>query len=192
MKSPTTSTTPAQRKHSPSIEVELRDIGQLFNAMDPSPVEERDLSASVEEFIVSWMEEYSATTSVSLRVHLEEWPENDPTTLVRNAIHNYFAYRADVEHGTFQRLMTRGRISLAIGLLFLMTCLIVSRLIFRDSASTWAGFGRESLTIAGWVAMWRPMEIYLYDWWPVRRVEKAYRKLSRIPVDVLRRVGGRD
>ncbi|MEY5098386.1 MAG: hypothetical protein RJA36_1105 [Pseudomonadota bacterium] len=27
--------------------------------------------------------------------------------------------------------------------------------------------GRISLLIDGWVAMWRPMEIFLYDWWPV-------------------------
>jgi hypothetical protein len=25
-----------------------------------------------------------------------------------------------------------------------------------------------SLVIGGWVAMWRPMEVFLYDWWPVR------------------------
>jgi len=43
---------------------------------------------------------------------------------------------------------------------------------------------RESLTIAGWVAMWRPMQIYLYDWWPVRRRGKLYQKLSRMHVDV--------
>jgi hypothetical protein len=30
------------------------------------------------------------------------------------------------------------------------------------------GIIRESLLIGGWVAMWRPMEILLYDWWPIR------------------------
>jgi hypothetical protein len=32
--------------------------------------------------------------------------------------------------------------------------------------------------------MWRPMQIYLYDWWPVRRRGKLYRKLARMHVDV--------
>jgi len=26
---------------------------------------------------------------------------------------------------------------------------------------------KESLLIGGWVAMWRPMQIYLYEWWPI-------------------------
>jgi hypothetical protein len=41
-----------------------------------------------------------------------------------------------------------------------------------------------SLTIAGWVAMWHPMDVFLYGWWPLRREGKVYRKLSAIPVKV--------
>ena len=33
--------------------------------------------------------------------------------------------------------------------------------------------------------MWRPMEIYLYDWWPLRRKLKLMRKLSHMPVQVI-------
>jgi hypothetical protein len=44
---------------------------------------------------------------------------------------------------------------------------------------------RESLTIAGWVGMWRPMEMYLYDWWPVLRRARVFRKLSAMPVEVV-------
>jgi len=32
--------------------------------------------------------------------------------------------------------------------------------------------------------MWRPMQIYLYDWWPVRRRRRIYEKLSHMPVEV--------
>ena len=45
--------------------------------------------------------------------------------------------------------------------------------------------GLTSLTIAGWVAMWKPMETYLYDWWPVRRRGKVFKKLSVMPVEVV-------
>jgi hypothetical protein len=46
------------------------------------------------------------------------------------------------------------------------------------------GIVEASLTIAGWVAMWHPMDICLYGWWPLRRAGKVYRKLSTIPVEV--------
>ena len=43
-------------------------------------------------------------------------------------------------------------------------------------------FARESLSIVGWFAMWRPMQIFLSHWWPLRHLEKIDEELSRIPV----------
>jgi hypothetical protein len=57
--------------------------------------------------------------------------------------------------------------------------------LLSREAGTWATIAREGLTIAGWVAMWRPMEIYLYDWWPLRRRGRIYAKLSHAPVEVI-------
>jgi hypothetical protein len=37
---------------------------------------------------------------------------------------------------------------------------------------------RESLTIGGWVSMWRPLEIFLYDWWRVRREARLSDRLA--------------
>jgi hypothetical protein len=59
--------------------------------------------------------------------------------------------------------------------------------LLGNRPETWATISRESLTIGGWVAMWRPMEIYLYDWWPLRRRTLVYRKLSRMPVEIVQR-----
>ena len=42
----------------------------------------------------------------------------------------------------------------------------------RTAAS--AEIARESLTIGGWVAMWRPMEIFLYSWWPILRERRTF------------------
>ncbi|HEY4284425.1 MAG TPA: hypothetical protein VGM62_15285 [Chthoniobacterales bacterium] len=177
--------TSLEPKQSRIIELELRDMTQLFNSMDPSPLENKDLNDDVEEFIVSSSQEYRPDQSLTLRIHLEEWPTEDPTDLVRNSIHNYFAYRANLNHLAFRRLMRRGRASLLIGLLFLAACLATTKLLLSDLRGTWAGILRESLTIAGWVAMWRPMEIYLYDWWPLRRKSRLYQKLSQIPVQII-------
>jgi hypothetical protein len=81
--------------------------------------------------------------------------------------------------------MKQGRTSLLIGLSFLAACLAVSETLLRGEAGTWASIFRESLTIAGWVAMWRPMQIYLYDWWPLLRRGRIYSKLSHMAVEVV-------
>jgi hypothetical protein len=43
---------------------------------------------------------------------------------------------------------------------------------------------KESLLIGGWVAMWRPLEIFLYEWWPIRADAKLFDRLSVMPVRI--------
>jgi hypothetical protein len=173
-------------KHAHSINLKLHDINQLFNTMDPSPFIEKDLDDGAEEFIVDWAQEFPPDAAVKLRISLEQWPAEDPKELIGQAVHNYFSHRAQLTHLEFRRLIKQGRTSLFIGLVFLAACLVViSTLLPDNKTGTWASVPRESLTIAGWVAMWRPMQIFLYDWWPLRRREKIYAKLSHMPVEVV-------
>jgi hypothetical protein len=74
-----------------------------------------------------------------------------------------------------------------IGLLFLGICLLASDALARQEHGTLFNLARESLTIAGWVAMWRPMQIFLYDWWPLLNMGRLYEKLSKTPVEVVQR-----
>ncbi|MFA5262039.1 MAG: hypothetical protein WC450_12520 [Candidatus Omnitrophota bacterium] len=175
----------SKQRHKHVIELKLRDIHQLFNSMDPAPFNDKDLDSDAEEFIVSWSNEFPPDDPVTLRIHLEQPPDDDPSDLIREAIHNYFAYRSKLNYLEFMRLMRQGRASLLIGLVFLAICLLMSKMLLPYGASTWAGFLREGLSIAGWVAMWRPMQIYLYDWWPLYGLGRTYNKLSKMPVDVI-------
>jgi hypothetical protein len=167
------------------ISLKLHDTSQLFNSMDPSPFIEKDLDDDAEEFIISWAQEFSLGAPIRLRIYLEQWPVEDPKELVKAAVHNHFIHRASIADLEFKRLLKQGRTSLLIGLLFLFGCLALSKALQGHSADTWAAALREGLTIAGWVAMWRPMQIYLYDWWPLRRRVQVYNKLGHMPVEVI-------
>jgi hypothetical protein len=171
--------------HTGTIKLRLRDVSQLFNSMDPSPFIEKDLDDEAVEFILDWAEEFPPDARLKLRVYLEQWPEENPTELIRQAVHNYFTHRAEIADLEFRHLMRQGRTTLVIGLTFLAGCLATSKAFLRGEAGTWAAVLRESLTIAGWVAMWRPMQIYLYDWWPLRRRGRIYTKLSHMTVEVI-------
>ena len=153
--------------------------------MDPSPFHERDLDHDAEEFIVSWAQEFPKKDPISLVVHVNELPPGgDVQRNVETAVHHYFAYRAKLNWLDFRHLLRRGRVSLVIGLAFLGACLLMSQLLLRKSESTLATVLRESLTIGGWVAMWRPLEIFLYEWVPVRRRCRTLAKLARMRVAV--------
>jgi hypothetical protein len=32
--------------------------------------------------------------------------------------------------------------------------------------------------------MWRPLEVFLYDWWPIRAEARLLQRLSTIPVRI--------
>jgi hypothetical protein len=171
------------------IEISLRNIGQLFNSLDPSPFLEKDLDHDAEEFLVGWAREHPHGRSLELVLHLQEWPERpDAEANVRDAVHNYFSYRARIGWQELRQLLRRGRVSLLIGLTFLSGCLLLSEYLALRSHGHLAEIVRESLTIGGWVAMWQPMQIYLYGWWPIRALIRVHERMSRMDVR-LRRIG---
>lgn len=178
---------PPSRSGAQIIEIDLQDLGQLFNSMDPTPFPVKDLDRDAEEFLVSWAREYPLKAPLRLRVHLhEQTPDRDANRIVAEAVHHYFGYRADLSRRDFRQLMRRGRVSLVVGLLFLASCQLLSELL-KHMGNPLGNIAREGLVIGGWVAMWRPLEILLYDWWPLRASRRVFEKLASIDVEVTQR-----
>lgn len=170
------------------LELCISELSALFNSMDPTPFHHRDLDASAQEFLESWAMEFHHERAFNIIVYIEKMPLDDPTPLMTEAIHNYFSYKSLLLKRNLQHLLREGRTSLLIGLGFLALCLLGADLLASLSNLTNHTFLRvlkESLGIGGWVAMWRPMQIFLYDWWPLARRGRVYRNLSRANVQVL-------
>lgn len=168
------------------LALRVREIAQLFNSMDPTPFLNKDLDPEANTFIETWASGYPPGSRFHITIHLEQWPsDGDPTEMLTGAIHNHFSYKAERKRSALTHLMQQGRISMAIGIVFVSLCLIGADVI--GSLGTNAGYNiaRESLTIVGWVAMWRPLQIFLYDWWPLRRQIRLYRRLSGAHIQVI-------
>ena len=160
-------------------------LSELFNAMDPTPFHHRNLDSDAEEFLESWALEFPQDSHFKIIIHIEQMPPEDPSAVVAEAIHNYFEYKSGRAKRNLGQLLLEGRISLMIGLCFLAVCLLGADILaagFTDN--TFLRLLKESLLIGGWVAMWRPMQIFLYGWWPIVRKERIYRNLSRATVHV--------
>jgi hypothetical protein len=167
------------------IEIRIRELSQLFNSMDPTPFRHKDLDPDAEEFIVSWAQEHPREGEFEILIHLASGSvAPDAGTMVQEAWGNYFVDRAEHSRREFRQLMQRGRDSLAIGLAFLAACLFAAEHIGRSAEGAFAAILRESVIIGGWVAMWRPLEIFLYDWWPLARRQRMFEKLARAKVSI--------
>ena len=170
-----------------AILLRLRDLSQLFNSMDPSPFIERDLDADAEEFIVSWARELPAgrERELELVIHLASPASADRLAGVEDAVRSYFESRAEIKRRELGQLLRRGRLSLGVGLLFLVGCLMLGHFVAPPGTGTGTDIIREGLTIGGWVAMWRPLEIYLYDWWPLYGEKRWLERLAKIQVRIV-------
>lgn len=167
------------------IEVRVAELRQLFNAIDPSPFRERDLDPRAEEFIVEWARDLPRDVSLALLVHLHRAAGRaDEATLLGEAIRQYFKARAAGSRRSLRELFRRGRISLLIALAFLGASLTLSDLIGNVSDSGFAAVLREGFLIGGWVAMWRPLEVFLYDWWPILGEVRLLDRLSVMAVRI--------
>lgn len=172
-----------------NIEVQVDHIAQLFDTLDPFPFHERDLDREAEEFIVGWARELPRTQPLKIMVHLpQKEAETDQARALGAALHQYFSYRADWMSKELKEMFRVGRYSLAIGLVALALCVALSGLV--QSAFGSGNLGRifsEGLIILGWVANWRPIEIFLYEWWPLARRRRLYRRLAAADVQLVAR-----
>jgi hypothetical protein len=167
------------------IELRLDKVMQLFNTLDPTPFHSRDLDADAEEYIVGAAREFPLRTPLKLLLHLAPDACEDPLTVnLEQAIRHYFEYRTKVADRELRLKLWQGRISLLIGLVFLASCMSLLGFLETDRATTWLRLVQEGLLISGWVALWGPMEIFLYGWWPVYHTRAVYAKLSIIEVEV--------
>ncbi len=186
----------ASRRHGPGneavadrglVEVRLRELSQLFDSLDPSPFREKDLEPNVEQYIVDSVKEHSARTPSALVIFLSRSTDcADDARVAGDAIRIHFKRRSSVVRRQLRQLLRRGVISLGIGVAFLAVIFLAIQVLDRMRLeNSWVILLRESLLIVGWVAMWRPLEIFLYDWWPIVGEQRLYDRLSAIPVRIV-------
>lgn len=167
------------------IELHIAELSLLFHAMDPSPPHEKDLDPKVEEFIVSWARAARREAQFALQVYVDRPGVPDQIDPARDAIHEFFRQRSLSASRRLSQLFRVGRTSLMIGVVFLSVAVILAGLVERAlGGSQISALIRESMVIGGWVAMWRPLEIFLYDWWPIRAERQLFDRLSVMPVRI--------
>lgn len=168
------------------IQIKLERIEQLFNSLDPTPFVGRDLDPAADDFIEGWADELPREGAFKIVLQLSESRDLlKAQSRAQDAVRNYYSARTAVQQHKLHRLFRNGRMSLVVGLSFLVACHIMSEFLEqRFAAETLPSLIAHGLIIAGWVAMWRPLEIFLYDWWPLRRRLHLLRRLATAQVEV--------
>jgi len=126
-------------------------------------------------------------SAIRLRLHVAHGEASSAAqAALKSAISRHFDYKSDRVNGDLRELMAIGRLAQLIGLCVLGACIVARQLLL----SAWpqgaaSGILGEGLMIVGWVANWRPLEIFLYDWWPILRRRKIYQRLAAAAVEIV-------
>lgn len=167
------------------IEIRLHDVRQLFHTLDPAPFHEKDLDENAAAYLMEACDEAGSRQQLRVVVYLPAVEARSETAAtLPEAVNHYFAYRERQLRSELIKLLRYGAVCLLIGLLFLIACLALRRALIARPLIVNRAIVDEGLLILGWVAMWRPIEILLYDWWPLARRRGILRRLANSPVEV--------
>lgn len=167
------------------IEIELKSLMQIFNSFDPAPFHEKELDASAEVYIYNLVAEFPLKTPLELMIYLPSSETGKETgETLKEAIKNHFSYKNLLTDMELRRFLQRGRRNMAIAVVFLFLCLLIIGLLSTVEGGLLKTMLSEGLTIIGWVAMWEPVNVFLYGWWPLVQKKNIYNKILGMDVKV--------
>jgi hypothetical protein len=168
-----------------SIELKLKTPHQLFDERDPAPFRERDLDDDAVRYIIDSYKGISTDAEdIKLSLYFAEMGTfRNEGDVIPKAIRAFFEYETELKHRELRETFREGFISLFIGLTFLLLCSWFSHSSYAESGLLQT-FTKEWLMLMGWVSMWRPINIFLYEWWPIRETMKTMQELSQVEIEV--------
>ena len=161
-----------------TIELHVRDLSDLLVA-SPPPFRDAELTPAAESYIVQKAKQVPARQPIQLLIESAK-----PLGLdVRPIVAAHFRQAAETETQNISELFRSGRKALLIGLLTLSLCLFLAWYFTYEVAQRpITRLIQESFVILGWVSMWKPIEIFLYEWLPFARRRKLFLRLSAADV----------
>jgi len=180
-----------------TVDLYLSDIHNFFQTPEVDPFLGENIEASgIDQLIDTMNARPSSQKGIgSIVIHLPEaMITPDLPARVRTAITNYCNAQIRLAVQKKRETWLEGRKALRIGLVFWAICLAMS-LLFEEVIFTRHAVGRlfgEGFIIAGWVGLWRPAELLLYDWRPYAREMKRYEEIKAMDVRIVPRKAGEE
>ena len=155
------------------IDLRLKSPRNLFDNRDPAPFRERALDDGVVDYIITSVAEIGTTLPLNIVVIFDEADPLLPNDVVMEGIREHLRYEVERAQARLTTHWQRTRYLLAVGVSVLVLFLALAELLTKQlPEGTLRQISREGLVITGWVAMWRPLEALLYDWWPLLRAQR--------------------
>jgi len=165
----------------PCVDVKINSIEQLFDNRDPAPFRERDLDPGLAQYLRDAAEDLAEVGAYRVVF----WLENPcPPGEIEQAFHAHFENVLERIQRERRRRRRTGQAALSLAVVLVIVLLSLGQLVGKLVPGTLGVGLREGLVISSWVVMWRPIEVLIYDWIPVRHERKVLSKLLAATIDV--------
>jgi hypothetical protein len=173
------------------IDIHVRTTDALFDKRDPAPFRERDVDDDAMDYLLGAVEELPRRAALALAIWVSEpCAEDVPDEEVVAALRAHFTWQRDRLAHRLREHLRRAQGVMLAGLVLLMLFLAIAALAETYlAAGPWTRALTEGLTIVGWVAIWRPVEALLYDWWPLAAERRVQVRLLEAAISVRRGTG---
>lgn len=155
----------------------------------PAPFQERALDRSAESYILACAGRHRPTEPLRLLVHFPESLRSHAADAT-DGIHEHLRRTHAQDERKFRRRMRLAGFALAAALGVLAGSFGLRTLLSDvEGRALVQGLG-EGLLILGWVAMWRPVEILLFEHWERHLDHAMLKRLGSIPIEFMFRPVG--
>ena len=167
------------------IILHLQNVDDIFLTPAGPLYCRRLLNSNTEEFIVEEATDLPRHASLNLTVQVPAEEIKRADEVVR-AIRTHFGYCRQKSQKSLRNTLQLGWRSLLIAFVFLIIMYFLTKAIAAVLPEGGLAMTlHESLIILGWVALWRPAELLLYEWRPLKREANLFCKIEYSNVKVI-------
>ena len=171
------------------IDIQVRAAHQLFDGRDPAPFRERDLDEDAVEYILGALQDLPSKSEVKIVFWIGEPTAEVPKETIVDAVRSHFAYEVERLNRLIREHIRHGKLALLLGVAILIVFLTMAELTLLLPTGHVRQILREGLVIIGWVALWRPLDLLLYEWWPLVRQRQRCSQALRAEVSIEQGIG---
>lgn len=167
-----------------TIELHADAVEALFHRFDASPLAQRAITAETDAYVFDRVASLPRDAEVSLRVVL-------PVCEAARCADVQKAFRAHyTECAARQRRLLRGHFReagymLLKGMVFALVLISIAGFVAAASESILMDKIAKGLSLIVWVALWRPIDMLIYEWHPIMDEQKIRDRLAAINVQCI-------
>lgn len=170
-----------KRAGTATVSIHVRDLGQCLSSLDPSPFWDRDLDRDAATFIEEEFGEKRSAAVWHLNVHTHQ--ESAAGAELQKAVANYYTRLAGSTRRELHEHLRLAQLTLLAGIAIFLACMALRGFLLRE-LPTLPQILDQGLIILAWLALWRPAEMLAYDWVPLVRRQRLYKRLAKVRVFV--------